>query len=454
MPNYKINIDKPLPDKQQIAQHKDFERLYGRYQTATRFSFWQRLRTNPKYFASVVMIFAVGYLVWEASMSTDKPVKNYVSAPLPLDIPYATHSFNANSGFDFESPGGNKILVPPDAFIDTSGNAVTGNISLKYREIRDAKDMFIAGIPMEYDSAGQEYLLESTGMIQLTAYQEGIPLALKEGINVRVELFSESSGSDFSRYFLAEAAKNWQYMGRDSIYPLINTDALLDSLPPRPVYIAPPAVQDLTQNQAVEEDGDLELIPKGVRPPPAHSDARTAYESQLISWQKLYDQAEKAMITRSPARRVFTIHHLGYHCLGRRLAPAPLQTKVVLNSPNGKNLSRALGKAELDVFLVQRGINSLRKLTYTGEGSHVLAYYDDRYTMLWALSPDGLLAIVREDKTGDLATNDQQLEVIFSGPDFESLEAVRNSLDWADPELRRRSIYLQKPEVVEEIVAD
>lgn len=67
MAKYKINLDKPLPDAKRIEAHRNFPALMKRYQVVTRFEFWRKLYKNPLYFASLVAIIAVFYLVIEAS---------------------------------------------------------------------------------------------------------------------------------------------------------------------------------------------------------------------------------------------------------------------------------------------------------------------------------------------------------------------------------------------------
>jgi len=73
MSKYKIHIDKSLPDSEQVKRHQDFERLYGRYESATRFGFWRRLLRKPRLFGSVVLLGIVLWLVFDAGKKGKQP---------------------------------------------------------------------------------------------------------------------------------------------------------------------------------------------------------------------------------------------------------------------------------------------------------------------------------------------------------------------------------------------
>jgi hypothetical protein len=90
---------------------------------------------------------------------------------------------NATTGFTITGAKGVKIVFPAGAFMDGSGNAVQGNVTVKLTEILSKKDILLSG-PMT-ESNGQ--LLVSGGEILVKAEQDGKELqAVRKGINVEV----------------------------------------------------------------------------------------------------------------------------------------------------------------------------------------------------------------------------------------------------------------------------
>ncbi|MEM6265511.1 MAG: hypothetical protein AAGI38_23615 [Bacteroidota bacterium] len=82
MPKYTFHIDPKLPGKDRIRSHRNFGEVYARYETATRRSFWQRLFARPRRFASLVVVFLIAFLVYEAEVE----MRNSSLRGFPLDI--------------------------------------------------------------------------------------------------------------------------------------------------------------------------------------------------------------------------------------------------------------------------------------------------------------------------------------------------------------------------------
>lgn len=215
MAKYKIHIDKPLPSKDEIAKHKDFKRLYGQYETATRFHFWRELRTNPRYFATLVMIIAVGLLVYDATMEEKRLETPCVYAPLSVDVPFTqliipdpstkTDTYPpTDEVYQFVNPI--RIKLPAHAFVDSAGNVVSDPITLKFRELRNPADFFIAGIPM---NLGDPSLLESEGMMEIRAYQDSQSVFLQKGVQLIVSHGLLSAEGSYHAYYLDENERKW-----------------------------------------------------------------------------------------------------------------------------------------------------------------------------------------------------------------------------------------------------
>lgn len=94
----------------------------------------------------------------------------------------AAQSFTGVAGTAFSISGakGIKIDFPANAFLDASGNAVTGNIKLSLKEVLSKRDILLSGKMTE--SNGQ--ILISGGEFQILALQNGALLKLNPAANV------------------------------------------------------------------------------------------------------------------------------------------------------------------------------------------------------------------------------------------------------------------------------
>ncbi|GAB4131590.1 MAG: hypothetical protein Fur0041_02140 [Bacteroidia bacterium] len=215
MDKYNINRNKkPLTDED-IAKGKDFNAFMKSY-AAKKKPFY---KTKTFYMSVAVTgaVIAVGsYLLLkgpDTPAETDKPFISPAFAG--VNISDTTYSINADSSGYFYYNTGSIIQVPNGAFLDSAGNPVKGNVDIRYREFHDPAAIFIAGIPMTYDSAGQTYHFESAGMLEITAWQNGHPLKANPDHPVRVAMASNTSEEKFNVYYLDTLKKNWSFIKKD-----------------------------------------------------------------------------------------------------------------------------------------------------------------------------------------------------------------------------------------------
>ena len=128
------------------------------------------------------------------------PIKN-------VDLPFSEIVFNADSAIIIEKENGTLISIPANAFTNQQGKAITGMVSFKYRTFDDAIDIFKSGIPMSTNQERNAFL-QSAGMIELNAYQDGNPLTLKSEKYIDVELASFKKTDGYELYYLNDSA-NW-----------------------------------------------------------------------------------------------------------------------------------------------------------------------------------------------------------------------------------------------------
>ncbi len=228
--NYDIRLNpKPLT-KEQIAKHKDFDALLN------QFALTSQPKTRPivrrltwavgAVAASLVAFFFINQLTKEDFVEKQAAYFNarpYVSQPFEQVNPtFASFKVNPNDGGVFKYPSGSQLTVPAAAFVNEKGETLSGEVTLHYREMHDFIDFFVSGIPMTYDSAGVNYNLESAGMIEIFAEQNGKRVNMAPGKSINVELVSNVNTTPtlnippgYNIYKLDSTKRNWVYQDID-----------------------------------------------------------------------------------------------------------------------------------------------------------------------------------------------------------------------------------------------
>ncbi|MEL6866539.1 MAG: hypothetical protein AAFP19_19090, partial [Bacteroidota bacterium] len=277
--NYDFKKQVPKLSNQQIESHMDFDALLTQFEEQP-----QATEPRPRRLLYLIVGLAaaamIGFMLYQtiATNSYDAASEayfaeqEYVNPPLPdIAAEYQGQTVSAKGG-TVKYENGSKITVPPAAFVDQNGQAVEGDVEVRYREFHDYVDFFLSGIPMEYDSAGVRYQLESAGMIEIFAEQNGQRLNVAPGKSIDVELTSEIAVPasykggipQFNVYKLDGQERNWSYRGRDQIEVLSSgqvEEALSEESKAQQAY-----EQDLAQIDA-ERSAELAII-EGAVPKP------------------------------------------------------------------------------------------------------------------------------------------------------------------------------------------
>jgi len=144
--------------------------------------------------------------------------ESFIKPPLQgADVPYHDYTVDAAKGDTLIYHTGSIILFPPNAFVDETGKPVTGNVQVKYREFTDPIDLFLSGIPMQYDSAGAAYQFESSGMFDIRAFKDGKPVFVNQANKPEINLATSNTDNKHSLYFLDTVQKKWITKGGMSI---------------------------------------------------------------------------------------------------------------------------------------------------------------------------------------------------------------------------------------------
>lgn len=236
--NYHFKINPELPATADIQKHRDFEALLKRYrnsQRAQRSAKIRRIAFRTIGAVAAVALLAIGIRAAFFSGDTAPLLSNsafldqqpFVEEPIAdLAAPaFANFRVNTAEGGVYKYPSGSKLVVPAAAFANDYGQLVGGEVDVFYREMHDYVDFFTSGIPMRFDSAGNTYQLESAGMIELYAEQNGERVQLAVGKKIDIELAAEilirtdrlNEAPKYNVYFLDTLINQWRYQDVDQL---------------------------------------------------------------------------------------------------------------------------------------------------------------------------------------------------------------------------------------------
>jgi hypothetical protein len=215
MGNYQINRNKTPLTPDDVQKGQNFDQFMQAYKAGVKP--WYKTNT---FYTSAAVLGIVAVVTTVVVVNTSNPTENaqnpFVNAPFAnLDVKDTAYTVDAANGGEFLYGTGSLIRVPEGAFLDSAGNLVTGNIQLHYREFHDPASIFLAGIPMTYDSAGVQYHFESAGMFEITATLNGKPLKANPAQAIRIAMASNTSEDKFNVYYLDTAKRNWTFIARD-----------------------------------------------------------------------------------------------------------------------------------------------------------------------------------------------------------------------------------------------
>ncbi|TXB70206.1 hypothetical protein [Phaeodactylibacter luteus] len=285
--NYQFIINPRIPSREEIRKHKDFSQLLAQHRQgrALKVRPLRRALYISSAAAAVLLLLFAGLQYLQQPDSPPKAVsaaahfasQPFVSPPLP-DLPkpaFANFRVNTAVGGVYNYPSGSRVTVPAAAFADDYGRLVEGEVDVFFREMFDYVDFFLAGLPMQYDSAGQSYQLESAGMVELYAEQDGRPVKLAEGKAIDVELASEIllpghelfAPPSFNVYFLDTLGEQWRYQDinqmaflGDPVVPKGEADAEADKTE------LLNALKEIEQRKVNRLSSVANSIPKPVKP--------------------------------------------------------------------------------------------------------------------------------------------------------------------------------------------
>lgn len=144
--------------------------------------------------------------------------KSVVIPPISnLDIKKTYFSVNSKNDTSLNYATGSKITIPKNAFLDEKGNMVDGKVKIEYREFSNAFDIYLGGIPMEFDSGGESMVFETAGMFEINATSNNKPVYVNPENKITIDMNSFEKGNQYNLYQLDTLTGKWTDIGKDDI---------------------------------------------------------------------------------------------------------------------------------------------------------------------------------------------------------------------------------------------
>lgn len=228
--DYDFRFNPAEPSDEQVRQHMDFDALL---QKATRKPATKRVGLHWPYLGAAVAAGMVGAMLfgtlWQSGGSSGDyeqlaaayfQAQPHINPPLkPMELPFVQVSLDAAKGGSINVNPRMKVNIPPSALALPDGKAAKGQVTIKYRKMKDLCGGFMSGIPMTYDSLGQGYAFSPQNLLEIYAEQNGQALRLLPESNMEVrlktlEMAAASQNRSLAVYYLDEKARNWVYQGQ------------------------------------------------------------------------------------------------------------------------------------------------------------------------------------------------------------------------------------------------
>jgi hypothetical protein len=156
-------------------------------------------------FQNIVLLLTASFVLTQSVPGCHSAKQNKgINAPVPAaDIPFQSFELNADSAATIHLATGTVLHIPAQAFAGAQSK-----LTLRIREFHTANDLLRAGIPMNTEQGA----LQSAGMLELRAAQNGKELQLDKDKTIAVELAGYRSTEGYNLYYL-EQDRLWNKTG-------------------------------------------------------------------------------------------------------------------------------------------------------------------------------------------------------------------------------------------------
>ena len=192
---------------------------------------------NNKIKTTVLALFLLSILGGGCNIFNGKTKESQVIQPpvVAADITFNEYLIHNDSSRTIKLSTGTVINIQQNIFEREDGKPIEGQITLKVREFHSAYDILRSGIPMSINDI-QKNFLQSAGMIELRANNNGNELKVKEGKQIEIALAGYNLSNGYDLYYTPDGS-SWSQTGRfvsDSNYQRNNRIKELSIIPKLP----------------------------------------------------------------------------------------------------------------------------------------------------------------------------------------------------------------------------
>ncbi len=247
--NYDIKNDLPNLSTEQINQHKDFDSLFAQFEAAPSQSTVQESVSSENIAVSdastavisqispwviktgigavmAVLTSVVVILLLQNNSTVSFVPQGQINELLTLEAPLGNAQQklvvlvldDAQKGGTLTTNSGTKITVPPSAFVDATGQIITGKVEINYKAYLNSADMFWAGVPQQQD---QHLNFQAAAMLHIEGLQNGQNVFLDTSKTLTIALASliayDKPTTNFGVYVFSQQTNNWLFHANDNI---------------------------------------------------------------------------------------------------------------------------------------------------------------------------------------------------------------------------------------------
>jgi hypothetical protein len=215
--NYNIKINSPKLSSEQIEQHMNFDALLEQMNKgAAAKKAAQKTKLRYIVIASIAVAASLAILLVYNGLFTTEKQGEQLTLKVPfekIDIGFSNYQVDAEKGDTLRHNSGSLVVVPAAAFVDAKGKPVSGKVDIQYREMNQAAEKFIAGVPQKAENT----VLQSAGIIHIQGFKDGKPVFINPNKELQVKLKSTVATAlglrDLKSFAYSVKEKDWRESG-------------------------------------------------------------------------------------------------------------------------------------------------------------------------------------------------------------------------------------------------
>lgn len=223
----------------------------------------------------------------------DEDTKCFNPPVKELEIPFEKFNIDNSKENILTTSMSTQIVIPKNAMTDQNGAPIVGTVEIKVREFHNPVDIYLSGIPMKYDSAGNEFTLESGGMIEIYGYKDGQPIEIVSGKAIEIKFVEKVKNTALNLYDFDTVLNRWDYQGK----PEFTANPKFDSS--NKIKTTP----EQNTNVAQQPIDSISIVTKK-----QVNEAKYVYETIKQENKKLKNEAPKKPKTIENPQNVFTLN--------------------------------------------------------------------------------------------------------------------------------------------------